>query len=402
VIGNVLEWYDFAVYGFLAPVLATQFFPSGDRVVSLLGAFAAFAIGFLMRPVGAVLFGYVGDRYGRVRALVLSIAMMAIPTVAMGFLPTYATLGVAASFLIVLLRMFQGMAVGGEFTASIVFLAENSPAKRRGFLSSFAMFGATFGTMLGAAVAGLLTRLLTAEQLASWGWRVAFALGLSVAIVGVVLLRNMRDSPVRPPSLSPLKLAFRDHRVEVLSVFVLNMGTATTYYTLFVYAATWVGEKTPIGRAAALDITTSSILTFLVVLPVAAWVSDRVGRKPVMLCGMTACAILAYPLVAAMHGTSALNVAAAQMTFSALLAVSMAPIPAAMSEMFPHAVRVSAVSVGYGLAYALFGGTAPLVAVWLIARTGSDVAFAWYIMAVTAVSLAIALGLRERSRAPLP
>jgi len=401
VIGNVLEWYDFAVYGFFAPILATQFFPSGDRVVSLLAAFAALAIGFLMRPVGAVLFGYIGDRYGRARALFLSIAMMAIPTVAMGLLPTYATLGVAASFLIVLLRMFQGMAVGGEFTASIVFLAENSPARRRGFFASFAMFGATFGTMLGSAVGGLLTRLLTAEQLASWGWRAAFVLGLSVAIVGIVLVRSMRDSPARTPSISPLVLAFRDHRLEVLRVFALNMGTATTYYTLFVYAATWVGEKTPIGRAAALDITTSSILTFLVVLPVAAWVSDRVGRKLVMLCGMTGCFVLAYPLVAAMHGTSALAIAPAQMTFAALLAVSMAPIPSAMSEMFPHAVRVSAVSVGYGLAYALFGGTAPLVAVWLIARTGSDVAFAWYIVAVTAVSTATALGLRDRSRAPL-
>jgi MHS family proline/betaine transporter-like MFS transporter len=297
--------------------------------------------------------------------------------------------------------MFQGMAVGGEFTASIVFLAENSPAKRRGFFASFAMFGATFGTMLGSAVGGLLTNLLTAEQLESWGWRAAFVSGIAVAMVGVVLRRNMLDSPARPPSLSPLKLAFRDHRFEVLRVFALNVGTATTYYTLFVYAATWVAEKTPLGRAAALDITTSSILTFLVVLPIAAWVSDRVGRRLVMLCGMTGCLALAYPLATAMHGTSALTIAAAQMTFSALLAVSMAPIPAAMCETFPHAVRVSAVSVGYGLAYALFGGTAPVVAVSLIAKTGNDVAFAWYIVAVTAVSIVVAFGLRDRSRAPL-
>ena len=248
----------------------------------------------------------------------MSIAMMAIPTVLMGLLPTYATLGVAASFLIVLLRMFQGMAVGGEFTSSIVFLAENSPARRRGFFSSFSMFGATFGTMLGSAVGGYLTRLLTPEQLSSWGWRAAFVSGIAVAIVGIVLRRNMLDSPARPPSISPLVLAFREHKFEVLRVFALNMGTATTYYTLFVYAATWVAEKTPVGRAAALDITTSSILTFLVVLPIAAWVSDRVGRKIVMLCGMTGCAVLALPLATAMHGTSALTIAAAQMAFSAL------------------------------------------------------------------------------------
>jgi MHS family proline/betaine transporter-like MFS transporter len=401
VIGNVLEWYDFAVYGFFTPILATQFFPSEDRVVSLLAAFATFAVGFLMRPVGAALFGHIGDRYGRARALLISVAMMAIPTVLMGFLPTYATIGVAASFLIVLLRMFQGMAVGGEFTSSIVFLAEHAPQKRRGFIASFAMFGATSGTMLGSAVGGLLTTLLSPEDLAAWGWRAAFISGIAVAIVAIILRRNLLDERGSRPSVSPLRLAFRHHRYEVLRTFALNMGTATTYYTLFVFAATWVAERTPLPRSLALDITTLSIVTFLVVLPCAAWASDLFGRKLVMVVGMTGCILLAYPLVSLMHGTSPIAIGAAQMTFSALLALSMAPQPAAMCEMFPHEVRVSAVSVGYGLAYALFGGTAPVVAVWLIARTGNDVGFAWYVAAVMVVSLAIAVTTRDRRTAPL-
>jgi MHS family proline/betaine transporter-like MFS transporter len=401
VIGNVLEWYDFAVYGFFAPILATQFFPAEDRVVSLLAAFATFAVGFLMRPVGAALFGHIGDRYGRARALLISVAMMAIPTVLMGFLPTYATIGVTASFLIVLLRMFQGMAVGGEFTSSIVFLAEHAPQKRRGFIASFAMFGATSGTMLGSAVGGLLTTLLSSEDLAAWGWRAAFISGIAVAVVAIILRRNLLDERGSRPSVSPLRLAYRHHRLEVLRTFALNMGTATTYYTLFVFAATWVAEKTPLPRSLALDITTLSIVTFLVVLPCAAWASDKFGRKLVMLVGMTGCIVLAYPLVSLMHGTNPIAIGAAQMTFSALLALSMAPQPAAMCEMFPHEVRVSAVSVGYGLAYALFGGTAPLIAVWLIARTGNDVVFAWYVAAVMAVSLAIALTIRDRRTVPL-
>jgi MHS family proline/betaine transporter-like MFS transporter len=401
VIGNVLEWYDFAVYGFFAPILAAQFFPAGDPVVSLLAAFAAFAVGFLMRPVGAVLFGYIGDRYGRARALILSIAMMAIPTVLMGLLPTYATIGITASFLIVILRMFQGMAVGGEFTASIVFLAENAPQKRRGFVASFAMFGATFGTMLGSAVGAALSNVLSPEALATWGWRAAFVSGIAVAVVGVVLRRNMLDTPASPPSVSPLVVAFRNHKRAVARVFVLNMGTATVYYTLFVYAATWVADKTPLERAQALNITTLTILTFLVVLPMAALASDRFGRKLVMGIGMTGSVLFAYPLISAMHGDSAVTIAAAQMTFGTLLALSMAPQPAAMCEMFPHGVRVSAVSVGYGLAYALFGGTAPLVAVWLIARTGNDVAFSWYMAAMMALSLVVALAMRDRQREPL-
>jgi MHS family proline/betaine transporter-like MFS transporter len=401
VIGNVLEWYDFAVYGFFAPILAAQFFPSSDRMVSLLAAFGAFAVGFLMRPVGAVVFGHIGDRYGRARALLISVAMMAIPTVLMGLLPTYATIGVAASFLIVLLRMFQGMAVGGEFTSSIVFLAEHSPPRRRGFFASWAMFAATTGTMLGSAVGAAMSNLMSPEALAAWGWRAAFISGILVAVVGIIIRRNMLDTPASVPEISPVRLAFRHHRWEVLRVFGLNMAPAATYYLLFVYAATWIAESTPLARSAALDITTLSILTFLVVAPIAAWISDRFGRKLMLIVGMSSCMILAYPLAWLMHQTDAAAIAAAQMTFAALLALYMASIPAAMCEMFPHSVRVSAVSVGYGLAYAVFGGTAPAVAVWLISRTGNDLAFAWYIVVLTAVSLTVAFTTRERRGEPL-
>ena len=211
VIGNVLEWYDFAVYGYFAPILATLFFPDGDRTLSLLAAFGAFAVGFLMRPVGAALFGHIGDRYGRARALLLSVALMAIPTVVMGLLPTYDSIGLAASLLIVLLRMCQGLAVGGEFTSSIVFLAEHAPPRRRGFFSSWAMFGATAGTMLGALVGAALSSTLSQEALAAWGWRVAFIAGIAVAVVGVILRRNMFDLPPVESAVSPVKRAFTEH-----------------------------------------------------------------------------------------------------------------------------------------------------------------------------------------------
>jgi MHS family proline/betaine transporter-like MFS transporter len=393
VIGNVLEWYDFAVYGFFAPILAAQFFPAEDPRVSLLAAFAAFAVGFLMRPVGAAIFGHIGDRYGRARALLFSIAMMAVPTVLMGLLPTYET--------IVALRMCQGIAVGGEFTASIVFLAENAPARRRGFFASFSMFGATTGTMLGSAVGGLLTTTMSSEALASWGWRAAFVSGIAVAVVGVVIRRGMFDSPGKTAVASPLAVAFRDHRWQVLRVLGLNVASAATYYTLFVYAATWVSQTTTLERAVALNITTVTILTFLIVLPIAAFMSDRFGRKLMLVVGMSACLLLAYPLLTVMHAGAVATTAAAQMAFGALLALQMASIPAAMTEMFPHAVRVSDVSVGYGLAYALFGGTAPAVATWLINQTGNDTVFAWYLMGLTAVSLVLALSSTDRRGEPL-
>ncbi len=401
VIGNVLEWYDFAVYGFFAPILASQFFPSESRVVSLLAAFGAFAVGFLMRPIGAMLFGHIGDRYGRARALLISVAMMAIPTVLMGLLPTYATLGVTASILIVVLRMLQGIAVGGEFTSSIVFLAEHSPPRRRGFFASWAMFGATAGTMLGAAVGAFLTNVMSAEALAAWGWRAAFISGIVVAVVGLIVRRDMFDTPETKTVESPVRVAFRDHRAPLLRVFLLNIAPAATYYTLFVYAATWIAESTPLDRALALDLTTLCIVTFLVVAPLAAWASDRFGRKRLLMAGMIGCLIGAYPLASLMGVGTPLSVAAGQMAFAALLAIYMASIPAAMCEMFPHTVRVSAVSVGYGLAYALFGGTAPAIAVWLISATGEPRAFAYYLILLTAISLSVALTTHDRRLQPL-
>ncbi|HET8695923.1 MAG TPA: MFS transporter [Gammaproteobacteria bacterium] len=401
VIGNVLEWYDFAVYGYFASTLGALFFPAEDPASQTLAAFATYAVGFLMRPVGAALFGHIGDRYGRARALVISIALMAIPTVLMGLLPTYASIGIAAPLAMVLLRMAQGLAVGGEFTSSMVFLAENSPQQRRGFFTSFSMFGATAGTMLGSAVVALLTSVMSANALTEWGWRAAFVSGIVVAAVGVAIRRGMFDTTNGTMEKAPLTRAFREHRWQVLRIGLLNCGTAVIYYTLFVYAATWVPQATSVPRATAIQVTTLSMVTFLVVLPLVATLSDRIGRKGLMIGGLAACLVLAYPLVRLMHTGDPVLLTVGQLAFAALLACSMAPIPATMCETFPHGVRVSAVSVGYGLAYALFGGTAPLVAAWLIKRTGNDLAFVGYVMAVVALSLAIAATMRERRGEPL-
>ena len=228
-----------------------------------------------------------------------------------------------------------------------------------------------------------------------------FYLRHAVAVVGIILRRNMLDIPAEEHGPSPVLTAFRFHYREVLRVLVLNMAPAATYYILFVYAATWVVRADSLSRSAALNITSLSILTFLMIAPIAAWLSDQIGRKFMMIVGMSCCLFLSYPLTWLMHQTREIEIAAGQMIFAALLALYMASIPAAMCEMFPHSVRVSAVSVGYGLAYALFGGTAPAIAVWLIGRSGNDLAFAWYLAALTAVSLAIACTTQDRHGEPL-
>jgi len=399
--GNVLEWYDFAVYGFFAPIIARQFFPSEDPTVSLIATFGAFAAGFLMRPVGAALFGHIGDRFGRGRSLILSVMLMAVPTFLIGLLPNYESIGMAAAVLMVLLRMAQGVAVGGEYTSSVVFLAEKAPAGRRAFFSSWAMFGATGGIMLGSAVGAGLTHLLGEAALAEWGWRVAFLGGIAVALVGYVIRRGMTDEDKIEPEASPIKTAFTQYWREMLRVSALNVVAAVSFYLMFVYIVTWLVDQVKEPNSTALDINTMAMATLLVFIPVSAILSDKFGRKLMLLIGMGSLAVLAYPLLLLMHHEDTVLILSGQIGFAAILAMFMSNLPAAMTEMFPRHIRVTAVSVGYNLTYAIFGGTAPIVAVWLIERTHDDLAFSWYIAATAVISFCVALTLKDRRNEPL-
>ena len=401
VAGNVLEWYDFAIYGFFAPIIAQQFFPSEDPTVSLLVTFGAFAAGFLMRPVGAVLFGHIGDKFGRGRSLILSVMLMAIPTFLIGLLPNYESIGMSAAVLMLLLRMAQGLAVGGEYTSSVVFLAEKAPAGRRAFFSSWAMFGATGGTLLGSAVGAGLTHLLGDAALAEWGWRVAFLGGIAVAVLGFLIRRGMTDEDQVEPEVPPIKTAFTHYWREMLRVSALNIVGAVSFYLMFVYIVTWLIEQVKEPNSTALDINTMAMATLLVFIPICAILSDKYGRKLMLLIGMGGLAVLAYPLLKLMHHQDMTMILTGQICFALLLAMFMSGLPAAMTEMFPRHIRVTAVSVGYNLTYAIFGGTAPLVAVWLIERSHDDLAFSWYIAAMAAISFCVALTLKDRRNEPL-
>jgi MHS family proline/betaine transporter-like MFS transporter len=401
IIGNVLEWYDFGVYGFFAAIIAAQYFPSDNASTSLIAAFGAFAAGFLMRPLGAAFFGYIGDRVGRIRALQLSVFFMAGPTCLIGFLPTYESIGISAAVLMVALRMMQGLAVGGEYTSSIVFLAEHAPPGQRAYYSSWSMFGAVGGILLGSAVGALLSAVLDTEALHSWGWRLAFISGIVVSVSGYFIRRGLVERPILQTDKTPLVEAFRDYGKDILRVVGLNLVNAVTFYIIFVYAITWLIQTVNESRSAALEINTASMLVMLVLLPVFAKVSDAWGRRPTMLIGMGGIALFAYPLVWLMHHPDTIMIMLGQMGFAVLVACFASTVPAYMTELFPAKVRVTAVSVSYNLSLAVMGGTSPIVAVWLIERSHDDLAFAWYIAATALVSFLIALTIKDRRNEPL-
>ncbi|MEK9661626.1 MAG: MFS transporter, partial [Alphaproteobacteria bacterium] len=223
-IGNVMEWYDFAVYGYFATVIGHLFFPSEDPAASLIAAFGAFAAGFLVRPLGGIVFGRMGDLIGRKRALMASVVAMAVPTVLIGLLPTYETIGVAAPVLIVLMRIVQGLSVGGEYTTSIVFLTEHAPPGKRAFNAVWSLWGAVAGILLGSFVGAVVADQLTDAELADWGWRVPFLLGALVAITGLLVRRALHVEGPPAESDSPVRDTFGIHRLDVLRVILLNIG----------------------------------------------------------------------------------------------------------------------------------------------------------------------------------
>ena len=396
IVGNILEWYDFGVYGFFASIIATHFFPSENPSISLIAAFGAFAAGFLMRPVGAVIFGHIGDRYSRGLALQLSVICMAIPTFIIGLLPTFETIGVTAAVLMVMMRMLQGIAVGGEYTSSIVFLAENAPVGKRAYYTSWSIFGATGGILLGSAVGALMTTTMSTEALNSWGWRVAFLAGIVVSVAGLLIRRGLGRQPPVAHESPPLVVAFQSHGKDIFRVIGLNVVNAVTFYMIFVYLVTWLVEVAQQTRAVALQINTLSMLMLLVLLPLCAKLSDAWGRKKMLLIGIGGVAVLAYPLVLLMHHPDPVMIFAGQMGFVMLVACYAASIPAEMTEIFPRKIRVTAVCVSYNISLAILGGTAPMVAEWLNDFLHNDMAFAWYIAASAVISFLFALTVPDR------
>lgn len=403
--GNVLEWYDFAVYGFYAPIIGRLFFPSDDPTVSLIASFGAFAAGFLMRPVGGFVFGYIGDKVGRKRALVLSVMLMAIPTGAIGLLPDHATIGVAAAFLMVAMRMLQGLSVGGEYTGSIVYLAEHSPPGRRGFFTSWTLFGAVGGILLGSSVSALVSHFLTADQVADWGWRLPFLSGILVGVVGLLIRRHLPEMPEDDAADKPKNPVIEAIKTEwraMLKVIGFNIINAVGFYMMFVYVVTWLIKQVKEPRSDALDINSISMAVLLVLVPVFGALSDKVGRKPLLLFGAGGVAIFGYPLIWLMHHPSFEMILLGQLGFSVLIGAYFGAGPATLTEMFPRRVRVSALSIGYNVGLAIFGGTTPLIATWLISRTHDDLSIAWYLIGCAVISFAVVLTLKETAGKPLP
>ena len=301
VVGNMLEWYDFALFGFFAAQIGAHFFPASNPTASLLAAYGTFAAGFLMRPAGGALFGWVGDRFGRKQALIWSVLAMAVPSFCIGLLPSEATIGLAAPVLLLVFRLMQGLAVGGEYMASSVFLVEGAMPGKRGWMGSWGPFGAFAGTLLGSAAGALVNATMSPEAVMAYGWRIPFIVGLAVGLGGLLIRRHFVERvPHQPPSKSPLGEAFRVHWRTILHLVALVAGLAVGFYTVFVYAATWLAQVAGVSARTAFEINTIAMALSLGAILFSGWLSDRIGRRRVLVVGSGLLMVLALPLMALM------------------------------------------------------------------------------------------------------
>lgn len=402
IVGNILEWYDFTVYGFFAATLGRLFFPHEAPAVSLIAAFGVYAAGFLVRPLGAVVFGYVGDLVGRKRVLTITVAVMAVPTTLIGALPTYAEIGIAAPLLLVLLRIVQGLSVSGEFTGSFVYLIEDGPKERRGFFGSISFLGAFLGILMGSLIGASISGMVGSAAIEDWAWRLPFLAGSVLGIVGYLVRRKLPELPLHGDrAASPVVELLSKNVKELFQGFAVVMLLASGFVMMFVYAITWIRQQTHEPRAEILTINSISMAVLVVAVMVSGQLSDKIGRKPLVLFSAGGMTLFAYPLLWLMHHDNAALILCGQLGFAILLGTVCGVAPAILTELFPWRIRASAAGIAYNIPFTLFGGTAPMLGAWLVATTGNAMSIAWYLMAIGLLAFIASLTLRETKDAPL-
>jgi MFS transporter, MHS family, proline/betaine transporter len=402
VVGNVLEWFDFGTYAFLATVIAKAMFPAGDEFAAMLGTFGAFGLGFAARPLGAIIFGWLGDKKGRKWTLTFVMPLMAVATLCMALIPSYASIGLAAPVLLVLARMLQGLSVGGELGNAVAYLVEWAPQNRRGFYGSFQQCSTLGGMLLGSGAAALMTTLLSPQALLDWGWRVPFVIGaLVIGPIGWIIRRRSDETPIYTQASDAVQTT-RSPAMLGLQACGLVVVWTVSLYVLLNYLPSFTTKYAGMTARQALWLNTAGLVVMTASIPFWGALSDRYGRKPIYAIGCVAFLVLPYPIFHLMlEYKSAWIVGLAQVIGGALIGIFSGVGPAVLSELFPTKIRTTWMSIGYGIANAVFGGFAPMISIALIKATGSPLSPAFFVMLAAVLSTITVMTIKETAHAPL-
>ncbi|MFF8290324.1 glycine betaine/L-proline transporter ProP [Streptomyces sp. NPDC016309] len=418
-LGNAMEWFDFGIYSYLAVTIGHVFFPPGNGTAQLLSSFATFAVAFLIRPLGGMVFGPMGDRIGRKRVLALTMILMAVGTFAIGLIPSYASIGFWAPVLLILFRLVQGFSTGGEYGGASTFIAEYAPDKRRGFFGSFLEFGTLAGYVGAAGLVTVLTAVLGDASMEAWGWRIPFLVAGPLGLVGLYLRLRLDETPafqklesesasaseaadpVETSVKGDLATIFRDHWPTLILCVALVGAYNVTDYMLLSYMPTYLSDELGYGATHGLLILLAVMAFLMLIITQVGRLSDRFGRKPLLMAGMLGFLLLSAPAFLLIGLGGVVAITAGMLMLGLSLVCLLGTMSAALPALFPTQVRYGSLSVGYNLSASLFGGTTPLVITALISLTGSTLMPAYYAMAAALVGVVAVACMKETARQPL-
>ncbi|MFJ8346312.1 MFS transporter [Streptomyces sp. NPDC094153] len=409
-LGNAMEWFDFGVYSYIAVTLGKVFFPSGNPTAQLLSTFGAFAAAFLVRPLGGMVFGPLGDRVGRQKVLAFTMIMMAVGTFAIGLIPSYATIGVGAPLLLLAARLVQGFSTGGEYAGASTFIAEFAPDKRRGFLGSWLEFGTLAGYIGGAGLVTLMTALLSSDQMTSWGWRIPFLVAGPMGIIGLYLRMRLEETPAFAAEAdmceSRPKVPLREMIAGQWKALLLCVGLVLVFnvtdYMLLSYMPSYLTSVLKYDETHGLLVVLCVMALMMIVQPFAGALTDRVGRRPVIAAGCAGFLFLSVPALLLIRQGSLAAVGLGMAALGLLLVCFTAAMPSALPALFPTRVRYGSLSIGFNISVSLFGGTTPLVVTALIGATGNLMMPAYYMMAASLIGGTAVWFMAESAGRPLP
>ncbi|MFJ2332787.1 MFS transporter [Pseudomonas helleri] len=411
-LGNFVEWFDYAAYGYLATIIALTFFPQTDAATGLLATFAVFALSFIVRPIGGLVWGHFGDKYGRRSALAWSILIMTVSTFCIGLLPGYNHIGLWAPALLLLIRLVQGFSASGEYAGASAFLAEYAPQGKRGFYTSIVPASTAAGLLFGAVFVAGLHALMTVENLHDWGWRLPFLLAAPFGLVGRYIRVSLQDSPKflemekrleakECATHAPIRELLTVHRRAVVIGIGVTCLNAVAFYLLLSYMPTYLSTEMGMSESDSFIASTVSLATYIGLIFLMGKLSDRFGRKTMLVAASVLFLLLTFPLFGMLGNPSLVVILMIQIAFGAILAMNDGTLPCFLAEIFPTRVRFSGFAFSFNIANAVFGGTAPFIATWLIQLTGNKMAPAWYLLAAAAVALIAMLASRETAHKAL-
>lgn len=393
-IGTAIEWYDFATFGYFAIVIGNVFFPSTNPVNSLLASFATFGVAFVMRPLGGILFGSLGDRFGRKSSFTWSIILMTLFTFLIGFIPSFQTIGIWAPILLVTLRLLQALCAGGELTGAFTFVAEHSSPERRGFNGSWIEVGSIGSFLVGSLMALIISLSIPEPYYSAWGWRIPFWFAGVLGVVGILIRARLSESPefekMKSKGLvasNSINEALRKNKKSLLKTFGLSIYQNVSIYIVLTYVPTYLATQLQFSKLTSTLSTSLALLAAMIFMPIAGTWSDKYGRAKVLAWACAGGLLLIYPMFFIMNLKIASITIISHMIMGALIGMFLGVIPATMAELYPTNVRYGGMSFSYNISVAIFGGFAPFIATFLINYTNDPLSPSYYVIGAAIVTL---------------